>query len=43
MQALLCPGGGEPSVTGFGVLVMLVGACSLTSGVFRLIDYIEGR
>jgi len=30
-------------MTGWGLFLMLLGACSLTSGVFRLIDYIEGR
>lgn len=30
-------------MTGFGVFVMLLGAWSLTGGVFRLIDLIERR
>ena len=36
-------GGGDPPMTGLELFFVVLGVCSATSGLFRVIDRIEGK
>ena len=38
-----CQRGGEPPMTGWTLFFVVLGVCTATKGVFRVIDLIEGR
>ena len=38
-----CQGGGDSLMTGWEFIFVLLGVCTATSGLFRVIDKIEGR
>lgn len=38
-----CQGGGEPPMTGWELFFVVLGVCTATKGVFRVIDLIEGK
>lgn len=38
-----CQRGGEPPMTGWTLFFVVLGVCTATNGIFRVIDLIEGR
>lgn len=43
MQVPHCQGGGDLPMTGWELFFTVLGVCTATKGVFRVIDLIEGR